>query len=390
MARTWLSITVELLGGKGEDLWPTPGRTFAVGPAHTFMDFADAINTAFARWDMAHLSEFTLPDGTTVAYPEFALEFMEGGFGPVSRLLDIDRAKVAAHVKLGDEFRFVFDLGDDWVHHCTAHQFKIDPVDTLGIRPKTPLPYWGWGDLPDQYGRRWTDDDGESEPAPRPDQPHPMRDGRWPEPAGITRADLVAVRRALADRDPDAFLSAITGRDIDDALQQISSGAALLLQVDDDQMTAVAVSFINRLSMRGLPGDEVLSEDLVARLRGEPLPGREAPVDVGRLSTMLDDPEHPTGAYVDLGADPDRYLWLDRFDTRDRLGDSVAFAARQRDRDLRRRLEAALDGGGAFRAFRAAVDETGLTEKWLVFSADMELGRTRARLADHDIRVALP
>ncbi|MBF6842341.1 hypothetical protein, partial [Acinetobacter baumannii] len=123
------------------------------------MDFADAINTAFARWDMAHLSEFTLPDGTTVAYPEFALEFMEGGFGPVSRLLDIDRAKVAAHVKLGDEFRFVFDLGDDWVHHCTAHQFKIDPVDTLGIRPKTPLPYWGWGDLPDQYGRRWTDDD---------------------------------------------------------------------------------------------------------------------------------------------------------------------------------------------------------------------------------------
>lgn len=32
MARTWLSVTVELLGGRGEELWPYPGRVFAVGP----------------------------------------------------------------------------------------------------------------------------------------------------------------------------------------------------------------------------------------------------------------------------------------------------------------------------------------------------------------------
>jgi len=24
-----------------------------------------------------------------------------------------------------------------------------------------PLPYFGWGDMPDQYGRRWDADDGE-------------------------------------------------------------------------------------------------------------------------------------------------------------------------------------------------------------------------------------
>ena len=42
MARTWLSVTVELIGSRGEELWPWPGRIFAVGPSHTFMDLANA------------------------------------------------------------------------------------------------------------------------------------------------------------------------------------------------------------------------------------------------------------------------------------------------------------------------------------------------------------
>jgi hypothetical protein len=41
----------------------------------------------------------------------------------------------------------------------------------LGIAPDEPLPYWGWGDLPDQYGRRWAGDDGGSEPPRRPKRP---------------------------------------------------------------------------------------------------------------------------------------------------------------------------------------------------------------------------
>ncbi|GIJ24221.1 hypothetical protein [Micromonospora lutea] len=28
------------------------------------------------------------------------------------------------------------------------------------------MPYFGWGDLPDRYGRRWDGDDGEAEPQP--------------------------------------------------------------------------------------------------------------------------------------------------------------------------------------------------------------------------------
>jgi len=34
--------------------------------------------------------------------------------------------------------------------------------------PDPPLPYWGWGDIPDQYGRRWDGDDGESPPPTGP------------------------------------------------------------------------------------------------------------------------------------------------------------------------------------------------------------------------------
>jgi hypothetical protein len=62
----------------------------------------------------------------------------------------------------------VFDLGDDWAYLCTVGAQRIDPVEALGILPGTPLPYWGWGDIPDQYRRRWDGDDGES---PQPGDP---------------------------------------------------------------------------------------------------------------------------------------------------------------------------------------------------------------------------
>jgi hypothetical protein len=64
---------------------------------------------------------------------------------------------------LGEQFVYVFDLGEDWAHLCTVGDARIDPDDTLGIRPDRPLPYWGWGTIPDQYGRRWDGDDGESD-----------------------------------------------------------------------------------------------------------------------------------------------------------------------------------------------------------------------------------
>lgn len=66
MARTWLQIKLELLRGCGDDGDPRPGRVFIIGPAHTFEQFAHAINAAFARWDLSHLHKFELADGRVI------------------------------------------------------------------------------------------------------------------------------------------------------------------------------------------------------------------------------------------------------------------------------------------------------------------------------------
>ena len=59
--------------------------------------------------------------------------------------------------------------GDNWQHLCTVGPKLADPVETLGIDPDRPLPCWGWGDIPDQYGRRWNGDDGSTPMPPAPD-----------------------------------------------------------------------------------------------------------------------------------------------------------------------------------------------------------------------------
>ncbi len=223
MARTWLSVTVELLGGRGEDLWPWPGRVFAVGPSHTFLDLAEAINGAFARWDRSHLSVFTLADGRVITDEETGAEMAASAFGPVVMPIDFAIAKVARMLEPGAEFQFTFDLGDGWTHRCVVGDEKVDPLEVLGIRPTTPLPYWGWGSIPDQYGRRWVDDDGEGAAPRRPGGPHPMLTHAWPAQDQVPALDLTEVRAAIAAADARRILAAVTGRDIDDALQQVGA-----------------------------------------------------------------------------------------------------------------------------------------------------------------------
>ena len=146
MARTWLQIQVDLLGGGGIDCEPTPGRVFIVGPAHTFEQFAHAINAAFARWDLSHIHQFELDDGRLIGYPD-------DSYAPDLVWLDHAKLKVAREIKPGDQFEFVFDLGDNWQHRCTATQAKIDPLEQYGTVPPGPVAIFGWGWIPDQYGR---------------------------------------------------------------------------------------------------------------------------------------------------------------------------------------------------------------------------------------------
>lgn len=164
MARTWLSIRVELVGGRGTDLWPRPGRVFAAARSHSFRQLADVVDLAFARWDLAHIHMFTLADGTEIT----ALDHRDGEAPDGS--VDSGKTKLS-RLAPGEQFAYVFDFGDDWAHLCTLAPQRIDPVDELGIVPSEPQPYFGWGDLPDQYGRRWDTDDGHSPEPKRPTRP---------------------------------------------------------------------------------------------------------------------------------------------------------------------------------------------------------------------------
>ncbi|ALL85854.1 hypothetical protein AD017_32425 (plasmid) [Pseudonocardia sp. EC080619-01] len=162
MARRWWSIRVDLVEGGGDTIWPRPGRVFAAARMHSFAALATAIDDAFARWDRAHLHEFELADGTRIGQPdptdpELAPELLDTAAVRLSRL------------QPGQQFVYVFDLGDRWTHLCTVGPARIDPLDELGIHPATPLPYAGWGTIPDQYGRHFDHDDDQTEPPPDPD-----------------------------------------------------------------------------------------------------------------------------------------------------------------------------------------------------------------------------
>jgi len=151
--RTWLSIRVELVEGRGDHYWPRPGRLFAAARNHSYAQLATAIDEAFARWDRSHLHEFELTDGTRI-----------GTSNPESDnegVLDETRENLS-RLHTSQQFIYVFDLGDDWTHLCTVVDVSIDPRGALGLVPNAPLPYFGWGNSPDQYGRAWADDDAES------------------------------------------------------------------------------------------------------------------------------------------------------------------------------------------------------------------------------------
>jgi len=149
MARTWLQVRVDLLGGLGGRLTPSPGRVFIVGRAHTFSALAEAINEGFARWDPAHLHEFELAGGRRIGFVD--PDGFDGGV-----VEDHGQVKVADAVGLGDEFAFTFDFGDRWEHRCRVLAEKVDPRREWGAGPlpKRPVAIWGWGLIPDQYGRR--------------------------------------------------------------------------------------------------------------------------------------------------------------------------------------------------------------------------------------------
>src|SRR6267378_2285056 len=99
--RTWLSIRVELVQGRGERYWPRPGRLFAAAPSHSFAQFAGAIDDAFARWDRSHLHEFELADGTRIGTPGPDMDDDD--------VLDESRERLS-NLQASQQFIYVFDF----------------------------------------------------------------------------------------------------------------------------------------------------------------------------------------------------------------------------------------------------------------------------------------
>jgi hypothetical protein len=149
---------VILLTKGGEELVDPPGRDLLVSSQHTFAELATAIDRAFARRDLSHLHEFRLLDDRRIVM-EDADELEEADVG--RHLNERAHTLSSAGLRDGDTFVYVFDFGDQWEHGCSVLRVDIDAAEEWGDVGREIVPIFGWGTIPDQYGRSSPEDDQE-------------------------------------------------------------------------------------------------------------------------------------------------------------------------------------------------------------------------------------
>jgi hypothetical protein len=440
MARTWLSIRVDLVdGAHAHELWPRPGRILLARPGMTFRQLADAINDAFARWDRSHLHAFTLADGTRIA--------IQGPWdAPDEDELD-DTATNLSLLHLGQQFTFEFDFGDSWMHLCTVADQKVDPMEVYGTTPDRPVAYFGWGWIPDQYGRRWDGDDGSS-PVPAPPDP-PLGDlpdlhytwgsqafrvppspeyggnvvaGPWGhqpnaqepphEATPWTYESIQDLRRAVAQRD----IATTVGLLLDhDPLDVAHVAAPALLDaveaVDDPGARVIMDLLVPRLHERGWLGDDELVAEFERVSRGEDADLRPIPVNLDELASHLEDPtEFDEGGVLEVATgqlwprdpmgmagieepddfdDPDAFIGVVGLGSGPGYGDMRDFIGTVTDGTLARQLDNAIQGKGAFRRFKDTLfPHEQWWGSWATFSNERQIARARWWLADVGLRPA--
>ena len=396
MAKRALRIRVEVVGSPEGPVESRPGRIMIVPPHVTFEDFGLAVDRALGRWDLAQLRMFQTGGGGADLIPLFWSD------------------KVAAKLKPGDDFRYRF--GDDgWDHECTVEAYD-DPVEAFGRETQTAHAITGWGTVPDQAGNT----------APPPTADESGHVPLWPDLARLRRLDDGEVRRAAFAGDLPALVGAVTGSNLEYALQFVgdallqarrASGGAegAAASESDAEVARLLAAVAGRLHERGWSGDEYLAQDIEAELSGTDTDLRPLPVDVPELTQIMSsggDFRSEGRLNLDTGEINEFQPFGDRFDaydeeedeedadaaeswtnvawiesgSRDGWNDMSSFAELQHDPNIADRLARAIEGRGAFRRFKDAVDQLDLTERWYQFSGDRQLGRARQFLAEYGVR----
>ena len=403
MARRALRVRVEIVKSPEGPLLPRPGRIMVVPPHVTFLDFGVEIDRALGRWDLDLFRSFRWTPAASD--------------GPVALAY---RDRVAATLHPGDVFSYD---SAGWLHEGTVQCFD-DVLEAYGRETGRAHAIMGWGAVPDQRGHTAPPSDSE------PGAPAPL----WPGRARLHRLDRAEVRRATYAADLLALVRAVTGCDLRHALQEV--GGALLrtrrasggvqsasLSEAGAETARLLAALSTLLRERGWPGDPSLANDIDTELSGAEPSGDDLspdetvlrPLEVqlpDLIEIMTSGGEFASEGTLNLDTgeireSPFERDW-DEFEdeetaessdeqewthvayiesgSRDGWYDMSDFADLQHDENVADRLRRAIEGRGAFRRFRDAVDHLDLSEDWLEFSGDRELGRARKFLAEYGVR----
>lgn len=259
----WMTIRVVLSRQADDPLPHPPGRVLLAHADHAFADLAEAIDTAFGRWDLTPVHQFEvegrlLMSDTDGSDAESSDEVTLGEVG----------------LRTGARFAYLFDIGEGWTHDCNVEAIGVDPFAVAGEEPDLPVPVFGWGLLPDQYGRLTEDDGGEDEAGwdvlplePGEDEGAAALDedllddlDDW-EAAEASSWEIVADAITAIERRPDA-----------DALAE----ATARLRTRDDSWTAQVLWAAADVDPTNPPDDDevlwvALAAGVVAPLEGVPL-----------------------------------------------------------------------------------------------------------------------
>jgi hypothetical protein len=224
----WMTIRVVLAAQSGLPLPQPPGRVLLAHGDHTFAELAEAIDAAFGRWDLTPLHLFEVDGRTLVSAEADGLEDHE----------ESDELTLAeAGLRVGTRFAYTFDIGEGWEHDCRVEEVDVE-LDELGDdEPEVPVPVYGWGRIPDQYGVDEEDrgDDDEPEDDEDADEADQAGDG------GSARAGLPEDVAADTD-DEDTDDDDTDDEDVAATWDVVAAALADLPRDADDAALAAAVA----------------------------------------------------------------------------------------------------------------------------------------------------